>query len=298
MAISRRKPLDLFNFSFLDVLACTIGLLIFILTLLVVSAGGIPQTRGQAGLKAAKQMVALAQESLDEAKAAELRYSAMLQARSKISMLGAGANSQLTEEMAWYIAQAKLLERTARLAAASAARVNANTQASVQKSLRKNAASFVKQLADLKAKIAAEQAQTRQMQKQKHYKHVVFHIPIVHKSFRISVWVEVAGDNMWTYNRTNYHEHKDLLDAGTTYIRRRGAIATSAKAFLAGTAALGGVSNADPETTVLSFVVRPNAFPVARKLEEWARKQGFAVDWYPMPDEDNLTLVRGTPSAQ
>ncbi|MGC8553486.1 MAG: hypothetical protein ACP5O7_11555 [Phycisphaerae bacterium] len=45
-------------------------------------------------------------------------------------------------------------------------------------------------------------------------------------------------------------------------------------------------------------LVRPNAFPVARKLEEWARKQGFAVDWYPMPDEDNLTLLSGTPSAQ
>src|SRR4051794_8582012 len=35
-----RREVDLFNFSFLDILACVIGLLIFVLTIVVVSGGG------------------------------------------------------------------------------------------------------------------------------------------------------------------------------------------------------------------------------------------------------------------
>ena len=35
-----RRQVDLFNFSFLDILACVIGLLIFILTIVVISGAG------------------------------------------------------------------------------------------------------------------------------------------------------------------------------------------------------------------------------------------------------------------
>jgi len=43
-SLRRKRDVDIFNFSFLDILACVIGLLIFVLTIVVVSGNGSSAT--------------------------------------------------------------------------------------------------------------------------------------------------------------------------------------------------------------------------------------------------------------
>jgi chromosome segregation ATPase len=58
---NNRRQLDIFNFSFLDCLACVIGLLIFILTIVVISGGRSVSTQNAGRLAAADHQVLDAQ---------------------------------------------------------------------------------------------------------------------------------------------------------------------------------------------------------------------------------------------
>src|SRR5438105_2775577 len=96
---TRRREVDLFNFSFLDILACVIGLLIFILTIVVISGGRSSSAQTAGRLANAEHRLQQAQDAAVIAAGRRERAEHLLSGRAKDLSDPQGASNAIRAEI-------------------------------------------------------------------------------------------------------------------------------------------------------------------------------------------------------
>jgi len=289
-SLRRKRDVDIFNFSFLDILACVIGLLIFVLTIVVVSGNGSSATAAASmnsadhrfkAAKAAAELAAnqrqrienvLSQHAQDVTDASQ--NSAVV--RSQIARLNEERDELVTEKAASDSQHAAL---QAKLSGGSGTYLNPQTQDSVVEvlRLRKETAGVEQKLAD-----ASQQAAPRE---------VSYYLPHVRETDRSTLWVEIFGDRLWLVESDDYIQTQ--IDADSVrYDRRAEATGTSIASLTTGNCSAPELlARAPAAETVIEVVVRPSGFEAFRKLRQWAWDKGFAVNWCPSESEP-IVLTR------
>jgi len=292
--------LDLFNFSFLDILACVIGLLIFILTIVVISGAG-----ASTPAKAKARELSAAEHAAEDARGAA-RLAVDRRARAE-DLLGRRAGQMIDPKAA-----ADLLNRdidsfhaeTERLgtATARAEQQSASTRADLGRTLQAGAAPSPEAVAVLaQAKDLTEQADTLAAQAaalkaSARPKAVRYYLPRVRESEKKPAWVEIAGDRLWSVHSDDYR--RVPIDVSSTrFVRNELARGTSVSAMVAGKAPVPpALSDPEPSTVVISALVRPDGYAAFRELREWAWGKGYAVFWGPTDTDEQIVLTRASHS--
>jgi hypothetical protein len=289
-----RRQVDLFNFSFLDILACVIGLLIFILTIVVVSGGGPSATRRA-------QEVSATEHQLDDARfAAQLagkrraEFERLLNRRAVDAMDPAAAASAVQGETVLLRNQADAMLaarlRAERQIQATQLALNETERASGVDPALISTQAESQQLDERTKQLQADADQLRQ-QKVKTTA-VSYHIPRLQETHRRQVWAEISGDQLW-FLKSDSFEQTSGSHGDVTYRRLPDAvgvtIGTDATLF-----APDPLSGVDPDTVVLTFLVRPNGYAAFRKLREDAWSRGCAVNWIPLEAGEEIVLSPAT----
>ncbi|MCX7177972.1 MAG: hypothetical protein NTX56_04110 [Proteobacteria bacterium] len=290
----RRAEVELFNFSFLDILACVIGLLIFVLTIVVIS-GGKAVSR-QAGGRLANAEHLLDRTRVAAKMAAERRQRAeeTLGQRSK----NLGDPRRAADALR---AQTQLLkDETVRLDSAAAASLA--TLQSLEKTIQESTGPVPKDAAliDIQNQLRQFEETTERLQNQvaarkamaqAKPRQVQYYVPRLREVRRSTVWVEVVGDRLWCVESEDYRN--EPIDARSNrYTRRPGVAGTSVSALIGGEVrSPSAIATARPTNSVLSVVVHPDAYEAYRKLRQWAWDKGFSVNWAPA-DGGPIVLTR------
>jgi hypothetical protein len=287
----RRRDVDLFNFSFLDILACVIGLLIFILTIVVVSGGGSKTAQAAGDVAAADRGL---QDQRFAAKLASERR-AKLQA-----MLNRRASDALDPVDAAHAVQGEtdLLHHEAD--AMSAARLRAEQDlAAVRAELDRTERAGGIDPALVAAQAEAQQldgesqrlrGQAAQIRGEKFKTtSVSYYIPHQRETSRTPVWMEIAGNKIWSLHSNSY-EQLPQIDGGVLFRRLPDARAVRIddQADIFRLEPLPGV---EPALVVLTLAVRPDGYAAFRAFREQAWKRGYAVNWVPCGQDEPIILV-------
>ncbi len=284
MPIARRSHVELFNFSFLDILACVIGLLIFILSIVAITASQSPALRNAAAGRAAglrqaqraaeraQRRLAAAQMSLSHSAAVLTKLGGRSGARRRILLLLvrrgklALAAHRLKEKL-WKLRHTPLKNAAQKAALAV-------TRADVLAIRRQTQATL--------AKLAAAA--------QSPVKEIRVYLPYVHPTARIGIFVELSGSRYWVLNNVNYHETLRHAGKYTVYHRRK-----SAAGARVGLLVPGRVPNSlnafGPNATLLDCIVRPSAFNAFRAFRKWAWAAGFQLQWKFFHKDQTIVLV-------
>jgi hypothetical protein len=297
-----RQQVDLFNFSFLDILACVIGLLIFILTIVVISgAGASAPARAHA-----RKLSAAEHAARDARRAAGLAADRRTRAEQ---LLGTRAGQVIDPKAA-----ADLLERdidayraeTERLGTsiARAEQQTASIHADIDRARRggdvpsPDVAAVLAQANDLGRQADATAARAAALKAAARPKQVRYYLPVVRDSQRHAAWVEISGDRLWCVQSDDYRRIPDDISS-TRFVRNAGARGTSVSAMVAGEAAVPSpLSDPEPSTVVISALVRPDGYAAFRKLREWAWAKGYAVYWEPSETDEQIVLTRAAHSRE
>jgi hypothetical protein len=289
-SLRRKRDVDIFNFSFLDILACVIGLLIFVLTIVVVSGNGSSATASAKmnasdhqfnAAKAAAELAANQRQRIEDVLSQHARDvteasqdSAVV--RSQIARLN-DETSELTSESA--TAKGQLNELQSKLSRGQGSFINPQTQGSAAETVR-----LRNEITAIELKIA--EANHRAVPHE-----VSFYLPHVRETDRHTLWVEISGDQLWSVDSGDYVQTP--IDADSTrYDRRADAAGTSITSFTTdGSHPPDSLAGARADETVIEAVVRPSGFEGFRKLRQWAWEKGFAVNWAPSEGEP-ITLTR------
>jgi hypothetical protein len=286
---------DLFNFSFLDILACVIGLLIFILSIVVVSSGGQPNQQTNGRLANAEHQL---QQSLDSAQRASdrrQRGEQILSQQSRDFADPKAAAAAVRGEIALFESETARLDAAATTAQAKADSLQQALKALGQTAATNPEASAIQdQLRHLDEETADLRNQAADERRKAHanVRQVQFYIPHLREVDKVTFWVEVSGDRFWCLSSDDYSA-TPIGDDSTEFTRLPSARGTSVSAMTAGdTAVPATLASALPDATVLEVVVHPDGFEAFRKLRKWAWKKGFSVNWSP-DDGNSITLTRG-----
>ena len=285
-----KREVDLFNFSFLDILACVIGLLIFILTIVVVSGGGSKTAEGAHAVAAADREVQdqrfaatlasekrntleslLSQRALDavdpDAAARSVQGETQLLHNEADTMLAAQLRAARDLEV-----MRQEIDRTERAAGVDPAMVAAQAE--------------TQQLNQATEHLRAQEAQIRQTKVRT--KEVTYYVPRLRETDRFPVWLEIAGNRLY-YVESDSYERIPLHEDAVAYRRRPGAdgirIGSGAEFMSA------PLSRLEAATIVLSVAVRPDSYDSFRKLRDEAWAKGYSVNWIPMEAEEPIVLV-------
>jgi type II secretory pathway pseudopilin PulG len=289
----RSREVDLFNFSFLDILACVIGLLIFILSIVVVSGGGSRSRQTAGRLANAEHQLQRAQEAAQ--RQAERRQVAELTLKEqskdfadpKAAAAAVRADIGLLEDETAHLDAATLSEQNKTESLSRALQAMGQTPvidpaaSAIQDELRR----LDEETADLRNRAADErrkaQANVRQVQ---------FYVPHLREVNRRTVWVEISGDRIYCLFSDDYRE-VPLGEESTTFIRRAGATGTLVSDMVVGKADTPFLLlSASPDDTVLEVALHPDGYEAFRALRKWAWDKGFSVNWVPQ-DENTITLT-------
>ncbi len=276
-----RSQVDLFNFSFLDVLACTIGLLIFIMAIIAITSGSAGNQQAAAQLGKIKQKLVAAQAKLTQAHATEAAYAHLLARRARATLNPKGADAHIRREIVTLQRETadfnKLaLQAQAKITAAKKTLATAQRKNSPSKAqkLQEQISLTQQQLAVARKKVAAL-AKTRKAHTVRYY------IPYVRKtSNRQTVFFEVAKNRIWPLTATDFHI-KTILFGNQIYTRRAGAVPDTLARLISPRHIPAVLRRHRPRNTLLIFLVRPSGFGTCRALEFWARTHHYAVNWYP-----------------
>ena len=289
----KSREVDLFNFSFLDILACVIGLLIFVLSIVVVSGGGSNNRQTAGRLSNAEHLVEQARTDVQMASQRRQRAEQVLAqraqdlanpkgtadaVRAQIQMLE-DEKSNLDAAIATSIAKAHLLDQElidmGRLPAVDPSAVE------IQNELRR----LDEQTAGLLNQAADKQRQNRANVKQVHY-----YVPFVREVHRSTLWVEVSGDRLWCVTSGDYLS-SPIDEDSIRFTRLAGAKGTSISALVGGKARVPiELASAQPDDTVLEVALHSDGYEAFRELREWAWAKGFAVNWVPQ-DQNPIILT-------
>ena len=275
-----RGRVDLFNFSFLDVLACTIGLLIFIMTIIAITSSSPGNPKAAARLAEISRMQARAKASLLQALNSEGIYTDLLRKRAAQTLNLKGANAHLRRRIARLDRQAADYQRLAQQTNVkiTAARKQLTKAQHLNNPLKATKLSQTieltqEQMAAIKKRIAA-------LKKLRVRRTVRYYIPYVRKTTRHNVFFEVADNRIWRIGSKDFH-HKTIQGFLDEYTRRSGAVPDTLAQFVSPNNPPQYLVNNRPSQTVLIFLVRPSGFSTYQALELWARNKKYAVDWHP-----------------
>lgn len=297
---ARRRHVEIFNFSFLDILACVIGLLIFILTIVVIS-GGPPSRRTGAKLSEAES--ALHDAVGDARLIAEhrTRVEALLADRAADISDPVARASELRQEIgilreeqsSFIVAVEKIKQQTA---AALALAASLESSPAVDA----NAADVSQKVADLDRQTAALIQKTAEvnLQRANAVQQIHYYVPHLKETTRRAVFVEIAGGRMWCVAGDDYTSERVDADS-IRFDRQASASGTFVTDLVAGRCSLPPpLDGTDPDGTVISALVRPNGYAAFRQLREWAWHHHYAVNWDPMLPDEPIVLTRGSAHEQ
>ena len=275
-----RSRVDLFNFSFLDVLACTIGLLIFIMTIIAITSSSPGNPKAVAKIDKIRRMEAQAKIQLSQARKSEAVYANLLRKRAAQTLDLKGADAHLRREIARMDRQTvdyKRIVQQTRIKIIAARKLLKKTQ-------HLNKPSKAMELRDAiratQRQITACETQIAALAKLKALHTIRFYIPYVRKTTRHNVFFEVAKDRIWRIGSKDFH-HNTLPGFHDEYIRRSGAVPDTLSQFISPHNPPQCLTNNRPSQTVLIFLVRPSGFATYQALELFARNKHYAVNWYP-----------------
>jgi hypothetical protein len=290
----RRREVDLFNFSFLDILACVIGLLIFILSIVVVSSGGQRNRQTDARLSNAEHQLQQSRETALRESERRQHAELILSEQSKDFSDPKAAAAAVRGEIAMFESAADRLDAASATAQAKADSLRqalaamgqtpaVNAEAStIQDQLRK----LDQETADLR-----NQAVEERRKAQANIRQVQFYVPHLREVQRHTLWVELSKDRMWCLMSDDYVQ-VPINEESTTFKRVVGARGTSVSAMVSGNTRMPpALLAATPEITVLDIAVHPDGYEAFRNLRQWAWDKGFSVNWEPQ-DENPIVLTR------
>jgi hypothetical protein len=264
VARARRQDVTLFNFSFVDILATTIGVLVFIMVLVLLNA------TGRISAEDVREQARRAQERLKKHQLAAERWdrrAAREQGYRQAYLRAARAAGPAQERLADETARRRELEReTRQLGQAKAA-----LELSVATSRRRAAA--------LAAQVSQQASQEREQ--------VPFRIPHERPTTKESVFFECVGGRVYLmavagrlYER-NYRA-TSLVDAVLLERKPDAVGETSARARRRGSLFLRELGSARRTTHFGHFIVREDSFALFRRLRGLLWQRGFDYNWQPM----------------
>ena len=292
-SLRRKRDVDIFNFSFLDILACVIGLLIFVLTIVVVSGNGssapaaAKMNAADHKFEAARVAAALAAEERQRIEAVLSQHARDVTDASQDSTIVRNQIARLTDETAELAshnatAQAQVAALQAKLNRGAGVYLNPQTQDSAAEARR------------LKDEIGGIELKITDANRRASPREVSYYLPHIQETTRRTLWVEISGDRLWSIKSDDYEPTP--IDADSTRFDRRAAAAgTSITAFTTGTVPVPeSLASAPADETVIEVIVRPSGFEGFRKLRQWAWNKGFAVNWAPSEDNEDIVLTHAS----
>lgn len=289
--------MDIFNFSFLDILACVIGLLIFILTIVVISgaASSGPEAQRQASdLQASGQSLTRAAAHADAA--ADRKHAAeKLLARTSADLNDSTtARDVVVEQTSQFESTAAALDHLDAAAKLKIANLHSQMAGLDNRALndsiaaqRTESSALERQTATLNKENDALAPQAGQEQKA-----VTYYIPRLRESSRTPVFIEMKKGRFWFVESDDYTREPRIAENGTTFARKPNAIGMATSQFAKSGRRAGTPFQLNvPADSVLTFLVRPDSFDDFRSIREWAWKNGYAVHWIPLLDDSAITLV-------
>ncbi len=275
-----RSRVDLFNFSFLDVLACTIGLLIFIMTIIAITSSSPGNPKAVAKIAKINHMEAQARASLAQAQTSEGFYANLLQKRAAQTLNPKGADEHLRREIARLDRQTADYQRIVRQTEIKITAARRQLAKAQHRNNPSKAAKLNAQIALTRQQVAAAQKKIAALAKFRVQHTVRYYIPYVHKTTRHNVFFEVANNRIWRIGSKDFH-HKTVHGFLDEYTRRSGAVPDTLAQFVSSSNPPKCLMNNRPSQTVLIFLVRPSGFATYQALELFARDKHYAVDWHP-----------------
>jgi hypothetical protein len=290
----RRRELDIFNFSFLDILACVIGLLIFVLTIVVVSGGGSSSRQTAGRVSNAEHQLERATEDARISADRRQRDEQMLGQRAQDFANPKGAADAIKAQIRLLESETRELDDSSANADTQLASLNHDLDAlavsggadpsavAIQNELR----TLDEQTADVLNRASEEQKKTHADIETVHY-----YVPHLREVHRRTLWVEVSGDRVWCLDSSDYQ--KVAIDENSTlYNRLPDAPGTSISALAKGDAELPiSLSLSPPADTVIEVALDADGYKGFRVLRDWAWSKGFSVNWSPH-DGGSITLTR------
>ena len=274
-----RSRVDLFNFSFLDVLACTIGLLIFIMTIIAITSGSPGNPQAVARIAKLNRMEAQARASLAQARTSEGIYANLLRKRAAQTLNLKGADEHLRREIARLDRQAADYKRIVRQTEIKITAARKQLAKAQHRNNPSKAARLKTQIDLTRQQVAAAQKKIAALAKLRLQHTVRYYIPYVRKTSRKNVLFEVANNRIWRIGSKDFHKSRQGFIE--TFTRRSGAVPDTLSQFVSSSNPPQCLVNNRPSQTVLIFLVRPSGFATYQALELFARNKHYAVDWHP-----------------
>jgi hypothetical protein len=297
MEHSGKRHVEIFNFSFLDILACVIGLLIFILTVVVIS-GGINSAARKTGPNSAVHDLEVktrtARQFADAAashrREAEQRLSQMagdidssptpLDAPGRVVALSAEVN-QLQHILADYQQEKdQLKQKLTDLDSALYARNRLATLQQETDRLEKTTADMQARTKDVAA--AAAKAQS-----------ISYYVPRLRPTDKMQSWLEISNGRVWRLNSDDYLRIKSGMRL--SYTRSALAAGTTVESILkVKTLPMeDGREKLPANQVVITCIVRPDAYEDFRRLRDLAWSKGYSVHWIPFDKDEEIILTLG-----
>ena len=264
MARARAEELTLFNFSFVDILATTIGVIVFIMVMVLinvtnrVSADEIVEQFEEIQAQIAKHLAAVddSAKKLGEDEAARRK-------RNEAVTAAEGQIQKLKKQLGY-----ERIKKQTLLAAQQQERRKAATLKATKRALEGRAAHLAEQIAQRKKKPREE---------------VAFRVPRERRTTKQALVFECVGGRAYLvfdgkFNTTNYN----VKDQRASWIINRKAQARGelpAAARRQGSAFVKALNRANRRTHFVLFIVRPDSFEALRELRKllWAR--GYDYNW-------------------
>ncbi len=294
---TRRRQVDIFNFSFLDILACVIGLLIFILTVVVISGGINTATRKlQSGpaisdlenkVRTARRYADAASNRRREAEkkldvvAGEIGSTPVpMDAAARIKSLNAEI-LQLQKMLAENQHEKGQLEnQSLEIDTAFAAQ---NTLTTLQQETARLMQSTVELQNRTKELTAGPPKATD----------ITYYVPRYRPTQKRQSWLEVSAGKVWRIHSDDYSKTRTGDDS--TYVRSPLAKGTTVESIVKShTIPLeSGIEGLAPDQVVITCVVRPDAYEDYRRIRDVAWGKGYSVHWIPLDETERIVLTLG-----
>ena len=292
-----RTSVDLFNFSFLDVLACTIGLLIFIMTIIAITSSAPSNRKAEAKLAKIDRMLKRNQARLAQVENVENSYAHRLKQRAAQTMNLAGANNHLRHEIAELVRQSKEYEELTIQTTGKIAIARKHLAKAVSLNSPTKAAKLHQSIRLTQAQVATIQKQIAALVKLRTDYAAEYYIPVRSKTKRSELVFEVGKNRIWRIGHKDFH-YKTLSLNSFEYTRRANAVPKTLAEFISAKRPPQCLANRRPTHLLLRFFVRPGGFSTYRSIETWARNKKYAVNWYPGNYNRTFEFTFGSPSRQ
>lgn len=278
MARARSKDITIFNFSFLDIMATTIGVMIFIMVMVFINVS--PEQALEAleqRIEDARQQVDAAERKAQEAaQKAEQKKGEAQRQRERLRQMNRSREafaSRRKDDNEKLKAKIKALEKELAQTTSAAAKAAERTEA-----------------------LKNETKQSRHGAKQK-ATNVEFRVPLLRETKKKSTYFECVGDKVYLLSlRQSLSDNYDssAFSIGGTSValitRKGSAKGETLKAALRGRSRFRrALAKLDKAKDCIQFIVRPDSFNVFRGLRKRLWGKAMDVNWLPFK-QDQLIM--------